>query len=42
MVLSIDFSIARGAEGHEILGRIIAQLPPWLNVMDLKILHATA
>jgi hypothetical protein len=34
--------MARRAEGDQILGRVIAQLATRLNVMDLKIFHASA
>ena len=36
------FLMARCAEGNQILGSVIAQSTPRLNVMDLKILHAPA
>jgi hypothetical protein len=38
----MDFLMARRAEGDQILGRIIAQSAPPLNMMDLKFLHAPA
>ena len=38
----MGFLMAQRAEGNEILGSVIAQSAPWLNVMDLKILHAPA
>ena len=34
--------MARCAEGDQILGNVIAESAPRLNVMDLKILHAPA
>jgi hypothetical protein len=40
--LSMGFLMARRAEGDQILGSVIAQSAPRLNVMDLKILHAPA
>ncbi len=44
MILRIPmgFLMARCAEGDQILGRVIAQSAPRLNVMDLKILHPSA
>jgi len=38
----MGFLMARRAEGDQILGRIIAQSAPPLNMMDLKFLHAPA
>ena len=38
----MGFLMARRAEGDQILGSVIAQSAPRLNVMDLKILHASA
>ena len=38
----MDFSMARCAEDDQILGSVIAQSAPRLNVMDLKIFHASA
>jgi hypothetical protein len=38
----MGFLMARCAEGDQILGSVIAQSAPPLNVMDLKILHAPA
>jgi len=40
--LSMSFSVTRCAEGDQILGSVIAQSAPRLNVMDLKIFHPTA
>jgi len=40
--LPMSFLMTRCAESDQILGRIIAQLAPPLNMMDLKILHAPA
>jgi hypothetical protein len=36
------FLMARCAEGDQILGCVIAQSAPPLNMMDLKILHMPA
>jgi hypothetical protein len=38
----MGFLMAGGAEGDQIFGRVITQLAPRLNVMDLKIFHAPA
>jgi hypothetical protein len=38
----MSFSMARRAEGDQILSSVIAQSTPRLNVMDLKILHSPA
>ena len=38
----MGFLMARRAEGDQILGSVIAQSAPRLNVMDLKIFHAPA
>ena len=38
----MGFLMARCAEGDQILGSVIAQSAPPLNVMDLKIFHASA
>ena len=40
--LPVGFLMTRCAEGDQIFGSIIAQSAPWLNVMDLKILHPPA
>jgi hypothetical protein len=40
--MSVSVLVALGAEGYEILGRVISQPAPWLIVMDLKILHVPA
>ena len=40
--MSVSVLMALDTESYEILGRIIAQAAPRLNVMDLKILHAPA
>jgi hypothetical protein len=40
--MSMNILVALDAEGYEILGRVIAQSAPWLNVMDLKVYHASA
>jgi hypothetical protein len=37
--LPMGFLMTRCAEGDQILGSVIAQSAPRLNVMDLKILH---
>ena len=38
----MGFLMARRAEGDQILGSVIAQSAPRLNVMDLKIFHPPA
>jgi hypothetical protein len=38
----VGVPVALDAESYEILGRVIAQSAPWLNVMDLKVFHASA
>jgi hypothetical protein len=38
----MSFSMARRAEGDQILSSVIAQSAPRPNVVDLKILHAPA
>ena len=38
----MGFLMARRAEGDQIIGLVIAQSTSWLNVMDLKTLHASA
>ena len=38
----MGFLMARRAEGDQILGNVIAQSAPRLNVMDLKIFHSPA
>ena len=38
----MGFLVARCAEGDQILGCVIAQSTPRLNVMDLKIFHSSA
>jgi hypothetical protein len=38
----MGFSVTFCTKSNKILGRIIAQVAPRLNVMDLKILHAPA
>ena len=40
--LPMGFLMARCAEGDQILGSVIAQSAPRLNVMDLKIFHSPA
>ena len=40
--LLMGFLMARCTEGNQILGSVIAQLAPRLNVMDLKIFHPPA
>ena len=40
--LSMGFLMARCAEGYQILGIVIAQSAPRLDVMDLKIFHFPA
>src|SRR5579863_5589058 len=40
--LPMGFLMARCAKCDQILGNIIAQTAPWLNVMDLKIFHPSA
>jgi hypothetical protein len=34
--------VALWTKSYQILGRVIAQMAAWLNVMDLKIFHAPA
>ena len=38
----MGFLMAGSAEGDQIFSSVIAQSPPWLNVMDLKIFHLPA
>jgi len=38
--MPVSVLVALDAKSYEILGRIIAQSAPRLNVMDLKIFHA--
>jgi len=38
----MDVLMAPSAEGDQILGRVIAQSAPRLNVVDLEILHSSA
>jgi len=38
----MGFLMARRAEGDQILGSVIAQLAPPLDMMDLKIFHSPA
>jgi len=38
----MDFLMARRTEGDQIPCRVITQSASWLNVVDLKILHAPA
>jgi hypothetical protein len=40
--MSVGILVALDTKNYQILGRVIAQSAPWLNVMDLKILHAPA
>jgi len=40
--LPMRFLMTRYADGNQILGRVIAQAAPRLNVMDLKTLHSPA
>jgi hypothetical protein len=40
--LPMRFLMAQHTEGDQILGRVIAEAASWLNVMDLKIFHASA
>ena len=40
--MSVGVLMALDAKSYEILSRIIAQSAPRLNVMDLKIFHASA
>jgi hypothetical protein len=40
--MSVSVLVALGAKSYEILGRIITQSASRLNVMDLKILLASA
>jgi hypothetical protein len=42
MTMPVSVLVALDAKGHEVLGRVIAQPAPALNVMDLKIFHAPA
>jgi hypothetical protein len=37
----MSFLMARRAGGDQILGRVIAEAAPRLNVVDLKIFHPT-
>ena len=41
-MMSVSVLVALDAKSYQILGRVIAQSAPRLNVMDLKILHAPA
>ena len=41
-VLLMSFPVAPGTESYQIFGSVIAQAAPWLNVMNLKILHSPA
>jgi hypothetical protein len=41
-LLSMRFSVASSTKCHQVLGSVIAQSTPRLNVMDLKILEAPA
>jgi len=38
----MSFLVAPNTKSHQILGRVITQSAPRLNVMDLKTLHAPA
>ena len=40
--MSVSVLVALGAKSDEILYRVIPQVAPPLNVMDLKILHVPA
>jgi hypothetical protein len=40
--MSVSVLVALGAEGYKIIGRVISQSAPRLNVMDLKIFHVAA
>jgi hypothetical protein len=40
--LSVSFLVTHHTKSYQILGRVIAQLAPLLNVMDLKIIHSPA
>jgi hypothetical protein len=40
--LSMGFLVAPRTKSNQILSSIVTQTAPWLNVMDLKILHAPA
>ena len=41
-LMPMGFLMARRTEGDQILGCVIAQLAPPLDMMDLKIFHTTA
>jgi hypothetical protein len=41
-LLSMRFSVASSTKCHQVLGSVIAQSTPRLNMMDLKILHSPA
>jgi len=41
-LLSMRLSVASSTKCHQVLGSVIAQSTPRLNVMDLKILHSPA
>jgi hypothetical protein len=40
--MSVSALVARDAKSYQILGRVIAEAAPRLNVMDLKILRSPA
>ena len=40
--MSVSFLVAHGAKSYQILGRVIAEAAPRLNVMDLKIFRSPA
>jgi hypothetical protein len=42
MRVSMNFLVAPSTKTNQILGRVITQSAPRLNVMDLKIFHAPA
>jgi hypothetical protein len=40
--VSVSVMVTLDAKSYEILGRVIAEVAPWLNVMDLKIFRSSA
>jgi hypothetical protein len=39
---SVSFLVTRDTQGYQVLGRVIAEAAPGLNVMDLKIFRSPA
>jgi hypothetical protein len=39
LLLSVNFLVTASTESDQVFLSIVAQLAPWLNVMDLKIFH---